>query len=470
MSVEWTITGLTYVTEKAERTFDGNNRQTSCSVLSSAQCASFNCFMASEDNLSMEGRLIWEKSPRSFIDVEEKEALEGRNERSIVASALSGSEVLELLNTEAYIRLSRMEIADNKEDQLRYLEKLSLIKKSGSTYEIPLFSAYLLARNLSDFDRLAGKRVRIVSYDGNDNLSTVICDKEFKDGIVEAFASVFKEVVRLIPRHEKIDSESGRRLNEFSIPQAVIREALSNAFAHQDLSSEEDGIVIEVFKNRVEITNSGKPVLDQLHFLDGAPVIKNERVFTEMKKLGLVDGQGYGWRKIVKELESRSLPAPEIKIRKNSITVTLWFEKPLKLLSLDQRNWTVYLHTVLRYLLNEPANNASLRQRLNLPESKSSTASKLFRQAAEGGLVKPFDKYSSNKTKKYVPAWSQDSSRIPVKIKVYEKQKLEDEKAKNTNYPSSNNTFIDEEDEQLIQKAQQRLKEKGSIQVRIEEL
>ena len=57
-----------------------------------------------------------------------------------------------------------------------------------------------------------------------------------------------------------------------------------------------------------------------------------------MKNLGLVDGQGYGWRKIVKELESRSLPAPEIKIRKNSITVTIWFEKPLKLLSLDQRN------------------------------------------------------------------------------------------------------------------------------------
>ncbi len=265
----------------------------------------------------------------------------------------------------------------------------------------------------------------------------------------------------MIPRHEKIDSGSGRRLIEFSIPQAVIREVLSNAFAHQDLSSEEDGIVIEIFKNRVEITNSGKPVLDQLHFLDGAPTIKNKRVFTEMKNLGLVDGQGYGWRKIVKELESRSLPAPEIKIRKNSITVTIWFEKPLKLLSLDQRNWTVYLHTVLRYLLNEPANNASLRQRLNLPESKSSTVSKLFRQAAEGGLVKPFDKHSSNKTKKYLPAWSQASSRIPVKTKDYDKLKLEEEKTNNSQNSLSNKAFIGQEDDQLIQKARQRLKELG---------
>lgn len=188
--------------------------------------------------------------------------------------------------------------------------------------------------------------------------------------------------MRLIPRHEQIDSESGRRLVEFSIPQAVIREVLSNAFAHQDLFSEGDGIVIEIFKNRAEITNSGLPVLDPLHFLDGGPAIKNEKIFSEMKNLGLVDGQGHGWRKIVKELESRSLPVPEIKVLKNSITVTLWFEKPLKLLSLDKRNWTVYLHTVLRYFLSEPANNASLRQMLNLPESKSSTVSKLFRQAS----------------------------------------------------------------------------------------
>lgn len=46
MSAEWTITGLTYDREKAERTLDNNNRQASCSVLFSAQCASFNYFMA----------------------------------------------------------------------------------------------------------------------------------------------------------------------------------------------------------------------------------------------------------------------------------------------------------------------------------------------------------------------------------------------------------------------------------------
>lgn len=54
--------------------------------------------------------------------------------------------------------------------------------------------------------------------------------------------------------------------------------------------------------------------------------------------------------------------------------------------------------------------------------------------------------------------------------KDFEKQKLEGEKAKNTQNPSSNTAFIDDGDEQLIQKAQQRLKELGSIRVRIDGL
>lgn len=84
--------------------------------------------------------------------------------------------------------------------------------------------------------------------------------------------------------------------------------------------------------------------------------------------------------------------------------------------------------------------------------------------------MKPFDKHSSNKTKRYVPTWSQDSSRIPVKTKDYEELKLEEEKTRNSQNPSSNKAFIDQEDEQLIQKAQQRLKEQGSIRVKIEDL
>ena len=80
-------------------------------------------------------------------------------------------------------------------------------------------------------------------------MGPAICDIEFKEGIVEAFPSVFKEVVRLIPRHEKIDSGSGRRLIElFQFRKLLLERCLATHFAHQDLSSEEDGIVIEIFE------------------------------------------------------------------------------------------------------------------------------------------------------------------------------------------------------------------------------
>lgn len=54
MGAKWTITGLTYDRDKAERRVDGNNPQVSCPVLFSAQCASFTCFMTSDINPSQE--------------------------------------------------------------------------------------------------------------------------------------------------------------------------------------------------------------------------------------------------------------------------------------------------------------------------------------------------------------------------------------------------------------------------------
>lgn len=160
---------------------------------------------------------------------------------------------------------------------------------------------------------------------------------------------------------------------------------------------------VEIFKNRIEVSNPGMPLLEPLRFMDERPISRNERLVKEMRPLGLSEDRGRGWDKIVNSIEERALPAPEIKVRNNSITVTLWFDKPINLLSLEEKNWTVYLHTVLKHLLNEPANNTSLRKRLNLPESKTSTVSKLYKQATESGLVKPFDKSASNKLKKYVP-------------------------------------------------------------------
>lgn len=365
------------------------------------------------------------KPPRAFVrDGSSNVPLEDRKEHekklwnklqnihyedTIVASELSGPEVLALLNIGQYCRLSNLEIGKDARDILSHLEKHKLIKKSGMNYEVPLSTAYLLASNLSEFPQLESKYVRIISYDGNNNLSPAISDEEIHEGVAEAFQLVYQKVLSLIPRNERIDQESGRRLVEYAIPTLAIREALINAFVHQDFSVNGSRIFIEIFKNRIDISNPGRPLLEPLRFLDERPVSRNEKLVREMRNLGLAEDRGSGWDKIVNAIELHALPAPEIKVRQNSITVSLWYDKPLKLLSLEERNWTVYLHTVLKYLLNEPANNASLRQRLNLPESKSSTVSKLFRQATEGGLVKPFDKESSNKTKRYVPIWSQEN-------------------------------------------------------------
>ena len=84
-------------------------------------------------------------------------------------------------------------------------------------------TAYLLASNLSEFPQLESKYVRIISYDGNNNLSPAISDEEIYEGVAEAFQLVYQKVLSLIPRNERIDQESGRRLVEYAIPTLAIR-------------------------------------------------------------------------------------------------------------------------------------------------------------------------------------------------------------------------------------------------------
>ena len=50
-------------------------------------------------------------------------------------------------------------------------------------------------------------------------------------------------------------------------PQAIIRELIANAIIHQDLSMTGSEIKIEVYDNRVEITNPGKSVIDLWRFM-----------------------------------------------------------------------------------------------------------------------------------------------------------------------------------------------------------
>jgi len=67
-------------------------------------------------------------------------------------------------------------------------------------------------------------------------------------------------------------------------PEIAVRELVANALIHQDFSITGAGPMVEVFGDRVEITNPGEPLIDTLRFIDEPPRSRNEMLASLMRR------------------------------------------------------------------------------------------------------------------------------------------------------------------------------------------
>jgi len=84
----------------------------------------------------------------------------------------------------------------------------------------------------------------------------------------------------------------------------------SNALIHQDFFASGTGPLIEVFSDRMEITNPGVPLIEAERFLDSPPQSRNESLASMMRRIGVCEERGSGIDKVVWETEHYQLPPP----------------------------------------------------------------------------------------------------------------------------------------------------------------
>ncbi len=66
-----------------------------------------------------------------------------------------------------------------------------------------------------------------------------------------------------------------------------------------------------------------------------------------------------------------------------------------------------YQHCVLKVVMREQMTNQSLRQRFDLPESKSAIVSQIIAATIEAGMIKSDDRVGgSRKYARYLPSWA----------------------------------------------------------------
>ena len=320
-------------------------------------------------------------------------------ERGIAKENCSVSEVLNLLDYSKYFSLTKQEIPSETKKFTERMAQHGLVRKVlEDTYDITNLGAILFAKNLSEFPSVKRKSVRVVQYAGNSK-GVRVKEQEGTFGYAVSFENLLAYINDKLPSNEEISKALRKELKMY--PEVAIREFVANALIHQDLSISGAGPTIEIFDNRVEITNTGSPLIDTDRFIDHPPRSRNEDLASFMRLIGVCEEGGTGIDRALIEIALYQLPAPSFIRYENFTKVIMYAHKELKDMTLDDRVRACYQHCVLRYVENERMTNATLRQRLGIGENNYPTASAIIRASIDQGYVK-----ESQKPKEYVPAWA----------------------------------------------------------------
>lgn len=262
------------------------------------------------------------------------------------------------------------------------------------------------ARQLADFPDLVRKAVRVVVYDGL-NKSKARDERLGIRGYAVGFRGLLGHLAGILPRHEVL--ENGLRQVKTLYPETALRELVANALIHQDFAVMGAGPLIEVFDDRIEISNPGSLLPSkQLDRLIGTqPESRNERLASAFRRFKICEERGSGLVKACLEVELSGLPPIQFESGENHFKVTLSAPRTYAQMSSSERLQACYQHAVLKHLSSSVLTNTSLRERLKMPETQRSMVSALIQEAVDKQLIRRADPTStSRKFADYVPYWA----------------------------------------------------------------
>ena len=326
-------------------------------------------------------------------------------ETLIAMENVSSDFVLRELDYASYFEMLNLDLPSDKD---RIIESLvndcMIIKSNTGNYDITNLGALLFAKRLQDFPSLERKAVRIIKYDGVNRISSARKEQIAGKGYANGFAGLIEYINNLLPNNEVL----GQALREVipMYPELAIRELVANAMIHQNFFMQGTSPMIEIFTDRMEITNPGIPLIDANRFVDHPPISRNEKLASFMRRIGVCEERGSGYDKVVFQTEYFQLPAPEIEIYNDHTKVILYSHKEYAKMSKYDRYRACYLHACLKRVNREYMTNSSLRERFNIDAKNSSMISRLLKETCDLGLIKVSDDSTADKNRKYVPFWA----------------------------------------------------------------
>ena len=320
--------------------------------------------------------------------------------------ALAGcddDQVVQLLDTQSYFDLLHLPYPANRSGVLERFKAEKFIERDGGKWAITNLGAILFAKKLDQFDRLARKAPRVITYEGKNKLQTK-SDKPGTKGYAVGFQGLVEFINSQIPSNEVIEQALRREVKMF--PEIAVRELVANALIHQDFNESGASVMIEIYSDRLEISNPGKPYISPDRFIDEYQS-RNERLADVMRRLGICEEKGSGVDKVIQAAELYQLPAPDFRIGDRRTSAVLFSHRDIDHMDRNDRIRACYQHCCLRYVMNERMTNQSLRERFKLPEGKTATVSQIISATVDAGKIKLADPaQTSTRYRSYLPFWA----------------------------------------------------------------
>ncbi len=324
-------------------------------------------------------------------------------ERGIAAAHRSATNILREFDVEGLMGMLEKH-SMSAPTMIEYLCQQGLIVDDmQGAYDVTNLCAILCAKDISVYASIAPKAPRVVTYKGKSKLKGG-GDTTGKRGYAITFPRLLNYIMERAPFREEM--RHGVRATVYSYPETAVRELLANAMIHQDFTSETGCPLVEMFSDRIQITNPGTPLVEVKRFIDTPSKTRNIKLANLMRQAGLCEERGSGVDRAVKAIEDDHLPPPTFRVVENSLVVTLFKECVFAALTKDDRIRGCYQHACLRFEAGEPMSNGSLRLRFGLSKRQYPQISEVIGDAIKAEQIRPLHEDQGNRTARYLPYWA----------------------------------------------------------------
>lgn len=321
------------------------------------------------------------------------------------SSLLNLDEVLGRLDVATIAKLLERPLPSESTELGPWLLAEGLAVADGRGFYITNFGAIAAARKLDDFGTLERKRIRVIRYRGTNKVDT-IDELSGNKGYAVGFEGLIGYLKRALPHSEVIQQSLRTEVSVY--PEIALRELIANALIHQDFTVTGAGPMVEIYDDRIEVTNPGTllPGKRPDRLIGTTPESRNEQLASSFRRYRICEERGTGFQKVVRAIELFGLPPLVFTLQENAFRVTLYAPRKFSEMSQTERIEACYQHAMLQYLSSSTLTNTTLRERFKLHEKHRNQITNLIGEAVASGRIKRKDSGSGKKFAEYLPYWA----------------------------------------------------------------